>query len=58
MFVGYNNDLGDDVYRMWNPNTKRIHCTRDIILLKRIYYQVKLKKAKQIGGNGIEVGEN
>ena len=24
MFVGYNTDHGDDVYRMWNPDTKRL----------------------------------
>ena len=58
MFVGYNTDSGDDVYRMWNPKTKIIHRTRDIIWLRRMYYQVKLKKARQLGGNCIEVGEN
>ena len=58
MFVGYNTDLGDDIYRMWNPNTKRIYRTRDIIWSKRMYYQVNLKKARQLVGNGIEVGEN
>ena len=58
MFVGYNTESGDDVYRMWNTKTKRIHRTRDIIWLKRIYYQVKLKKARQIVGNGIDFGGN
>ena len=58
MFVGYNTDLGYDVYRMWNPKKKIIHRTRYIIWLKIMYYQVKLKKSIQIGGNGIEVGEN
>ena len=33
MFVVYNTDSGDDVYRMWNPKTNRIHRTRDIIWL-------------------------
>ena len=58
MVVVYNTDSGDDVYRMWNPKTKRIHRTRYIIWLKIMYYQVKLKKARQLVGNGIEVGEN
>ena len=42
MFVGYNINYGDDVYRMWNPDTNRIHNTRDIIWLKMIFYQEKL----------------
>ena len=58
MFLGYNTDSVDDVYRMWNPKTKRIHRTRYIIWLKIMYYQVKLKKARQLGVNVIEVGEN
>ena len=58
MFVGYNTDLGDNVYRMWNPKTKRIYCTKYFILLKIIYYKVKIKKARKIGGNGIGFGEN
>ena len=43
---------------MWNKNTKSIHRTKDIIWLKRMYYQVKLKKARQLRVNDIEVGEN
>ena len=43
---------------MWNKNTKSIHRTKDIIWLNIMHYQVKLKKARQLGGNGIEVGEN
>ena len=39
MFLGYNNNSGDDVYRVWNPDTKRIQNTRDIIWLKMMFYQ-------------------
>ena len=42
MFVGYNKKSGNNVFRMWNPDTNRIHNTRDIIWLKRIFYQDKL----------------
>ena len=42
MFVGYNTDSGDDVYRMWNPNTKRLHRTRDIRWLGRNYFSNNL----------------
>ena len=41
MFVGYNADSGDDVYRMWNPKTNRMHRTRDIIWLKRMFFEEK-----------------
>ena len=42
VFVGNDTNYGDDVYRMWNPDTNRIHITRDIIWLKRMFYQDKL----------------
>ena len=39
MLVGYNPNSGGDVYRMWNPTTNRVHNTRDVLWLKRMYYQ-------------------
>ena len=39
MFVGYAPNHADGVYRMWNPNTGRVHVSRDIVWLKRMYYQ-------------------
>ena len=41
MSLGYNTNSGDNVYRMWNPDTKIIHNMRDIIWLKRIFYKDK-----------------
>ena len=38
MFVGYNTDHGDDVYRMWNPDTKRLLRSRDVRWLGRYYF--------------------
>ena len=38
MFVGYKTDSGDDVYRMWNPDTKRLLRTRDIRWLGKMFY--------------------
>eukprot|EP00979_Chaetoceros_neogracilis_P016303 scaffold7674_cov267-Chaetoceros_neogracile.AAC.1 len=38
MFVGYNDKAGDDVHRMWNPETNRVHNTRDIVWMKRLFY--------------------
>ena len=40
--MGYNKISGNDSYRMWNPDTKIIHNTHDIIWLKRMFYQEKL----------------
>lgn len=39
MFVGYPNNHAGDVYEMWDPKTKRVRTTRDIIWLHRMYYQ-------------------
>ena len=39
MFVGYATDHTGDCYRMWDPKTKRVHETRDVIWLKRMNYQ-------------------
>ena len=35
IIVGYNTNSGDNIYRMWNPDTNKIHNTCDIIWLKR-----------------------
>ena len=39
MFVGYAPQHAEGVYRMWDPTTKRIHVTRDIVWLRRMYFQ-------------------
>jgi hypothetical protein len=38
MFVGYAADHEGDCYIMWNPATKRVYTTRDIIWLNRFFY--------------------
>jgi hypothetical protein len=40
--VGYSLDHAGDTYRMWNPKTKGLHNTRDVIWLKRMYYTKQL----------------
>ena len=37
--VGYAQDHAGDCYRMYNPDTSRIHTTRDLKLLNRMYYK-------------------
>ena len=38
MFVGYALEHAGDCYRMWNPETNRVHESRDVIWLKQFYY--------------------
>eukprot|EP00979_Chaetoceros_neogracilis_P008817 scaffold1972_cov265-Chaetoceros_neogracile.AAC.31 len=38
MMVGYNTKSGEDVFRMRNLETSRIHCTSEIIWLKKYFY--------------------
>jgi len=38
IFVGYELKSGDDMFRMYNPNTKRILITRDVIWLRHMYF--------------------
>ena len=39
MLVGYAFDHAGDVYGMWNPDTNRVLISRDIIWLKRIFFE-------------------
>ena len=38
MFVGYSSGHDGDCYDMWDPNTRRIHQSRDVTWLKRMFY--------------------
>ena len=38
MFVGYTTTHDGDTYRMYNPTTRCLGTTRDIIWLRRMYY--------------------
>ena len=42
MFVGYSPDHAGACYRMYNPDTSRIHTTRDIKWLGRMYSTTKI----------------
>jgi hypothetical protein len=39
MFVGYALHHTGDTYRMWDPRTNRVHITRDVIWLKRMFFE-------------------
>ena len=60
MMVGYALQHTGDTYRMWDPNTNRIHTTRDIIWLKRMFYPKIIRPEVSTGvdneaGEGLEV---
>ena len=57
MFVGYNVNMGDDVYRMWNSDTKRIHNTRDVTWLG-VYFANRERKIDQLLQIESTAGEN
>jgi len=38
MFVGYSPDHHGDTLRMWDPDTKRVHLSRDVVWLKKIFF--------------------
>ena len=48
MIVGYNHNSGEDVYSMWYPGTNRLHQTRDVIWLKKIYHEMMKQGAEVI----------
>jgi hypothetical protein len=39
VFVGYATGHSGDTYRMWDPKTGGVHLSRDVIWLRRMYYQ-------------------
>ena len=47
MMVGYAESHDGDVYRKWNPITRRVHITRDIIWMKAMLFQ---KKVDEVDG--------
>jgi hypothetical protein len=38
MFVGYSPNHAADTLRMWDPDTKRVHLTRDIVRLNQMFF--------------------
>jgi hypothetical protein len=42
MFVGYSPNHAADTLRMWDPDTKRVHLTRDIVWLNKMFFNNNL----------------
>ena len=48
MLVGYALNHDGNVYPMWNPSTNRVLISRDIIWLKRMYFEPKVIPAIEV----------
>jgi hypothetical protein len=46
MFVCYASNHEGNCYRMWNPNTKKISETRDVVFLKRMFFGTLTKPVR------------
>jgi hypothetical protein len=46
MFVAYAKDHEGGCYQIWDPKTKRVHETRDIIWLRRMFYTKAVTEAE------------
>jgi hypothetical protein len=42
IFVGYTPNHAADTLRMWDPDTKRVHLTRDIVWLNKMFFNNNL----------------
>ncbi len=42
MFMGYALNQEGDCYRMWNPNTKKVSETRDVVFLNRMFFRTPM----------------
>jgi len=49
MFVGYATNHDGDVYRMWNSETDRVMISRDVIWLKRMFFENVSPEVVEVG---------
>ena len=57
MMVVYTSNHADGVYKMWNPNTNRIIVSRDIIWMRRMFYNpaaVNVSLDVEVGGDDVD----
>jgi hypothetical protein len=53
MFMGYNQNHGQNSHRMYNPKTSRVVITRDIIWLGRMFFSPKRHKHDSTATNSV-----
>ena len=54
MFVGYAMSHAADVYLMWDPYMMRVHTSRDVVWLNRMYYDHEKIEEMVIDGLAVE----
>jgi hypothetical protein len=52
MFVGYTSNYERDCYRMWNPKTKKISKTCDMVFLNRMFFRTPTMPVHKKQGTG------
>jgi hypothetical protein len=58
MFVGYALDHLGDMYQMWDLETGGVHVSRDIIWMKRMFYEKKDKEESEVNPMEIDGVDN
>jgi hypothetical protein len=59
MMIGYAEDHHGDTFRMWDPKTRGIHETRDVIWLKQMFYQqIIIEEEIVVDEPGLQTGES
>jgi hypothetical protein len=53
MFVGYASNHEGDCFRMWNPKSKKVSKTHDVVFLNRMFFKTPKKQVieKQVPNN-------
>jgi hypothetical protein len=54
MFLGNASNHKGNYYSMWNPNTKKVSETREVVFLKRMFYRIPTKPVHKKLSNGNE----
>ncbi len=54
MFVGYALNYKGNCYKMWNPNTKKVSKTRDVVFLNRMIFRTPTMPVHKKQGTGDE----
>jgi hypothetical protein len=58
MFVGYCLNHAGDTFRMWDPDTKRVHLSQDIVWTGKMYFKGLLQRLESPFFNDLEDSPN
>jgi hypothetical protein len=57
MFVGYASNHEGNCYRTWNPNTKKVSGTHDVVFLNRMFFRTPEMPVHKKQGTGDETDQ-